>query len=363
MYVYNTDTDNCREVLITPNCGWGGEGRYGDYHAGSRSTASLPLHGCPEQFPALFLCLQSRLQHRLRLPAQGPQTAVWRRPEDEAPCPRRLQDTLWGPQVGWGSYQHWQKTLCSSGPPFGCRPDGPHPLVCSRTASYLFKPNRLTSNLSHFLLLQTTHDDFGFVPILIVPSSQRVPLSFSPAATLSGHYSAPQHLEADSPVSQQSLMMAFTGGNFWASGMFITYIMNLRQYHLLCSKDPLGQPELSSIARLTITISCCDLWPLSGAPQDAPNTPPTGALPSLADASVKITITAEGQWQVTLSGCGGLAPPDAAPVCSCLRPVHSQGLYGCQSTIIPIYACYHGNWHHTPDLVWCGFRLAFGGIF
>lgn len=32
MYVYNTDTDNCREVLITPNRAWGGEGRYGEYH-------------------------------------------------------------------------------------------------------------------------------------------------------------------------------------------------------------------------------------------------------------------------------------------------------------------------------------------
>ncbi|XP_034549309.1 Golgi reassembly-stacking protein 2-like [Notolabrus celidotus] len=29
LYVYNTDTDNCREVLITPNCDWGGEGSLG----------------------------------------------------------------------------------------------------------------------------------------------------------------------------------------------------------------------------------------------------------------------------------------------------------------------------------------------
>jgi hypothetical protein len=29
LYVYNTDTDNCREVIITPNSAWGGEGRYG----------------------------------------------------------------------------------------------------------------------------------------------------------------------------------------------------------------------------------------------------------------------------------------------------------------------------------------------
>lgn len=28
LYVYNTDTDNCREVVITPNSEWGGEGRY-----------------------------------------------------------------------------------------------------------------------------------------------------------------------------------------------------------------------------------------------------------------------------------------------------------------------------------------------
>lgn len=27
LYVYNTDTDNCREVVITPNGAWGGEGR------------------------------------------------------------------------------------------------------------------------------------------------------------------------------------------------------------------------------------------------------------------------------------------------------------------------------------------------
>lgn len=27
LYVYNTDTDNCREVVVTPNCDWGGDGR------------------------------------------------------------------------------------------------------------------------------------------------------------------------------------------------------------------------------------------------------------------------------------------------------------------------------------------------
>ncbi|KAM3854083.1 Golgi reassembly-stacking protein 2 [Vipera latastei] len=29
LYVYNTDTDNCREVIITPNTAWGGEGSLG----------------------------------------------------------------------------------------------------------------------------------------------------------------------------------------------------------------------------------------------------------------------------------------------------------------------------------------------
>ncbi|XP_030044732.1 Golgi reassembly-stacking protein 2-like, partial [Microcaecilia unicolor] len=29
LYVYNTDTDNCREVIITPNHVWGGEGSLG----------------------------------------------------------------------------------------------------------------------------------------------------------------------------------------------------------------------------------------------------------------------------------------------------------------------------------------------
>ncbi|XP_014046873.1 Golgi reassembly-stacking protein 2 [Salmo salar] len=29
LYVYNTDTDNCREVVITPNSAWGGEGSLG----------------------------------------------------------------------------------------------------------------------------------------------------------------------------------------------------------------------------------------------------------------------------------------------------------------------------------------------
>lgn len=35
LLVYNTQTDVCREVVVTPNGAWGGEGRYG---AGLRIT-------------------------------------------------------------------------------------------------------------------------------------------------------------------------------------------------------------------------------------------------------------------------------------------------------------------------------------
>lgn len=28
LLVYNTETDSCREVFVTPNGAWGGEGRY-----------------------------------------------------------------------------------------------------------------------------------------------------------------------------------------------------------------------------------------------------------------------------------------------------------------------------------------------
>lgn len=30
LYVYNTESDSCREVTITPNSQWGGEGRYSE---------------------------------------------------------------------------------------------------------------------------------------------------------------------------------------------------------------------------------------------------------------------------------------------------------------------------------------------
>lgn len=45
LYVYNTDTDNCRDVVIIPNFEWGGEGRYG-IDVLLIHLAEIPI-GCP----------------------------------------------------------------------------------------------------------------------------------------------------------------------------------------------------------------------------------------------------------------------------------------------------------------------------
>lgn len=73
-----------------------------------------------------------------------------------------------------------------------------------------------------FLPLQTKHDGFCSVPVLTIPSSQRVPTSFSPAAALPGHYSGPRHFHTDSPVPQPCPSdAAGVGGNLFLSfGMF-----------------------------------------------------------------------------------------------------------------------------------------------
>ncbi|XP_059199671.1 Golgi reassembly-stacking protein 2-like [Centropristis striata] len=55
LYVYNTDTDNCREVLITPNIDWGGEGSLG-CGIGYGYLHRIPTLSCGEsrniRFPA-----------------------------------------------------------------------------------------------------------------------------------------------------------------------------------------------------------------------------------------------------------------------------------------------------------------------
>lgn len=120
----------------------------------------------------------------------------------------------------------------------------------------MFKPNRFTTYLLHvlyiffvcFLPLQTKHDDdFGSVPGLTIPSSQHVPLSFSPASQRHLHTGVTQTAEDLLPFPNEPSLnitlpdAAGVGGKFLSSGMF------LRQYHLLCPNDPPGQSELSSI--------------------------------------------------------------------------------------------------------------------
>ncbi|KAF7668761.1 hypothetical protein LDENG_00283950 [Lucifuga dentata] len=58
LYVYNTDTDNCREVVITPNGDWGGEGSlgcgigYGYLHRIPTLTSATSKNiSCPAQTP------------------------------------------------------------------------------------------------------------------------------------------------------------------------------------------------------------------------------------------------------------------------------------------------------------------------
>lgn len=50
LYVYNTDTDNCREVVITPDCEWGGEGSLG-CRIGYGYLHRIPTHLRRNTFP------------------------------------------------------------------------------------------------------------------------------------------------------------------------------------------------------------------------------------------------------------------------------------------------------------------------
>uniref|UniRef100_H3DHQ5 Golgi reassembly stacking protein 2 n=1 Tax=Tetraodon nigroviridis TaxID=99883 RepID=H3DHQ5_TETNG len=132
MYVYNTDTDDCREVLITPNGAWGGEGSLGC------SVGYGYLHRVP------------------RLPGDG------RRTRFPAPSEGLTEVPL--------------SAVTPAGPgALGAPSSGSEPTGSPHTFTTLPLP------------LQTQrHEGLGSVPGLTVPSCQRVPLSFSPAATLSG---------------------------------------------------------------------------------------------------------------------------------------------------------------------------------
>ena len=63
LYVYNTDSDSCREITITPNSNWGGEGRYPSVSFNVFSISTI-------QMTDFSLCLvKPRLRHWLRLSA------------------------------------------------------------------------------------------------------------------------------------------------------------------------------------------------------------------------------------------------------------------------------------------------------
>lgn len=118
--------------------------------SGCFSLASSPV------IPAASLHIQSRLQHRLRLPAQSPQTAVWRRPQDEIPRTRVLHETSGGPGGGRSAVsgpidvtqpRDVTETLCSPGSPLCRHLDRSHSFVCDRTTSHMFIPKRFTTKL------------------------------------------------------------------------------------------------------------------------------------------------------------------------------------------------------------------------
>lgn len=97
LMVYNMETDSCREVFVTPNGAWGGEGRYGSLV----SDGGTILHGacilssrrlalvawqCNEQsctptpdgqgfISFVNLLVQFRMWHWIRLFAQDPKPA------------------------------------------------------------------------------------------------------------------------------------------------------------------------------------------------------------------------------------------------------------------------------------------------
>lgn len=50
LYVYNTDEDSCREVSITPNSSWGGEGSLG-CGIGYGYLHRIPIRGIPQSAP------------------------------------------------------------------------------------------------------------------------------------------------------------------------------------------------------------------------------------------------------------------------------------------------------------------------
>ncbi|XP_042350743.1 Golgi reassembly-stacking protein 2-like isoform X2 [Plectropomus leopardus] len=144
LYVYNTDTDNCREVVITPNCSWGGEGSLGC------GIGYGYLHRIPTQ--------PFGEGRKISLPAQTPSE------------PASL------PKDGFTEV-HLSAVIPTV------------PLVVSSSASTGLEQSVASLSVSSNLTAVVSDLQTGApnVPLSShVPSSQGTPLSVSPAATLPG---------------------------------------------------------------------------------------------------------------------------------------------------------------------------------
>lgn len=170
MYVYNTDMDNCREVLITPNCSWGGEGRYCEYHRHE-------VYWCLRKTLAAFTLLISTfpLEHVLSTPAMShflhrssvlslgcnigygylhrvPRLLSGDGRRTRFPAHTSFRTPSEGlTKVGWvqqekgshGGPMMSHTILCSSGSSLCRHPNRSTSSVC-RTTSHLFRPNRFS---------------------------------------------------------------------------------------------------------------------------------------------------------------------------------------------------------------------------
>uniref|UniRef100_A0A674PRU4 Golgi reassembly stacking protein 2 n=1 Tax=Takifugu rubripes TaxID=31033 RepID=A0A674PRU4_TAKRU len=145
LYVYNTETDNCREVLITPNGDWGGDGSLGC------SIGYGYLHRVPRLLPG-----HSR---RVRVPSH----TSCRTPEGLTEV---RQHVFSEKRIPWT----WQSSVMSQ---------RLSALQVSLSAVIPTEPIPSTALGQPLLSSNPT------VPT--VPSSESVPLSFSPTPLLSGH--------------------------------------------------------------------------------------------------------------------------------------------------------------------------------
>ncbi|XP_070832816.1 Golgi reassembly-stacking protein 2-like [Chaetodon trifascialis] len=151
LYVYNTDTDNCREVLISPNCDWGGEGSLGC------GIGYGYLHRIPTLPPAEGKSIV--------LPAQTPSEAA---PSSDGFTEVHLSAVI--PTV---------------------------PVAASSSASTGLEQSLagLSVSCSPTAVISSLQTGVPSVPLTSpVSSSHSVPLSANPAATLPGLMPLPGHL-------------------------------------------------------------------------------------------------------------------------------------------------------------------------